>query len=262
MHFHVVAYRLSPDSRTRTSRLWQTFEVTIRDKAFNARALVLHRNFGVLSTISLDVPGYPFGSVTPYCVDQSGHLILYISHIAQHTRNIAADPRLSLTVVDEDAGSADQQARGRVTYIANGSRIQDEADLSAAASRYFRYFPSSRQYERTHDFSFFRLEPVRIRFIGGFGEIYWIEPADFVVKNPFSPAQEVQIVEHMNRDHADALKHYCRGVEAVMAGIDSEGFDVLAAGRRVRFDFDAPIHNMNEARQALVAMAKQDRPGS
>ena len=83
-----------------------------------ARELLLRNSFGVLSTISLDVPGYPFGSVTPYCFDENGQLIIYISHIAQHTRNIMADPRLSLTVL-EDADSDDVQARGRVTYIAN-----------------------------------------------------------------------------------------------------------------------------------------------
>jgi len=31
-----------------------------------ARQLFLQQSFGVLSTISLDVPVYPFGSITPY----------------------------------------------------------------------------------------------------------------------------------------------------------------------------------------------------
>jgi putative heme iron utilization protein len=62
---------------------------------FQARATVLA--LPVLSTISLDVPGYPFGSLTPYCFDENGQPIVYISLIAQHTRNIMADPRLSLT---------------------------------------------------------------------------------------------------------------------------------------------------------------------
>jgi putative heme iron utilization protein len=42
-----------------------------------------------------------------------------------------------------------------------------------------------------------------------------------------------------------------------MAGIDADGFDVLAAGKKLRFDFDTPVRNMDEARQALVAMAKR-----
>lgn len=220
-----------------------------------ARELFLKHSSGVLSTISIDVPGYPFGSVTPYCVDDRSRPVIYISHIAQHTRNIIADSRVSLTVVDGNGDSDDVQAQGRVTCIANARPIgQGQAYI---ADRYFRYFPSARQYDQTHDFSFFRLELVRIRFIGGFGQIHWVEPAEFMAANPFSEAEALQIIQHMNNDHPDALRHYCAGDAAEMIGIDANGFDVRTAGRKVRFTFDTPIRNMAEARQALVAMAKQ-----
>jgi putative heme iron utilization protein len=220
-----------------------------------ARRLLLEQSFGVLSTISLDVPGYPFGSITPYCVDQQCRPVIYISTIAQHTRNILADPRVSLTVFDDNRGPDDVQARGRLTFIANARRARkEEADV---AGRYFRYFPSTRQYEQTHDFEFFLLEPVRSRFIGGFGRIYWLEPQDLMIANPFSPAQESRIIQHMNRDHGDAIKHYSGGDSAEMVGIDDQGFDVLKAGRKVRFFFDTPVHNIDEARQALIAMAQR-----
>jgi putative heme iron utilization protein len=225
------------------------------DKVRAARELFLGKSFGVLSTISLDVPGYPFGSVTPYCVDQNGQPIIYISYIAQHTRNIMADPRVSLTVVDEDTNSDDIQARGRVTCVANARKLDQSVENSVIA-RYFRYFPSSQKYDQTHDFTFFRLELVRIRFIGGFGLIFWLDPKEFALKNPFSPAQELQILQHMNNDHADALARYCGGVAATMIGIDSDGFDVLRSDKKVRFTFDTPIHTMNDARQALISMAR------
>jgi len=220
-----------------------------------ARRLFLQQSFGVLSTISVDVPGYPFGSITPYCTDRQCRPIIYISLIAQHTRNILADPRVSLTVFDMNGDSDDVQARGRVTYIANTLPMAD--DDEDPRERYFRYFPSSRQYAGTHDFQFFRLEPVRIRFIGGFGQIYWIDPSEFMMPNPFSPAQELRIIQHMNDDHRDALARYAGGNAAVMAGIDAEGFDVLQAGKKIRFAFDTPVRNMEDARQALVAMAKR-----
>src|SRR5678815_6011059 len=145
-----------------------------------ARDLFLRESFGVLSTISLDVGGYPFGSVTPYCVDPMCRPVIYISPIAQHTKNIVADPRVSLTVV-ERTDSDDVQAHGRVTCIANAV----ETDDRDAAERYFRHFPSSRQYDRTHAFTFFRLELIRIRFIGGFGQIFWVAPDEFSLRNPF-----------------------------------------------------------------------------
>ena len=227
---------------------------TTMQKNHAARKLFLQQSFGVLSTISLDVPGYPFGSVTPYYVDKHCQPIIYISHIAQHTKNIIADSRVSLTVLESNGGSDDVQARGRVTCMANARPIGD--DEAAARERYFRYFPSARQYDQTHDFTFFRLELVRVRFIGGFGQIYWVEPDEFMATNPFSTVQESRIIQHMNDDHSDALGHYVGGDSAVMVGIDAEGFDVLKSGRKVRFVFETPVRNMEEARQALVAMAK------
>jgi heme iron utilization protein len=220
-----------------------------------ARRLLLQQSFGILSTISLDVPGYPFGSVTPYCVDQQCRPVLYISTIAQHTRNVLADPRVSLTVLDGNGGTDDVQARGRLTYIGDARRVgKEEADVR---NRYFRYFPSSRQYEQTHDFDFFRIEPKRIRFIGGFGRIYWLEASQFLITNPFSASQEARIIQHMNGDHGDAIKHYTGGDSAEMVGIDDQGFDVLKSGGKVRFFFERPVHDMDEARQALIAMAKR-----
>jgi heme iron utilization protein len=224
------------------------------DKA--ARQLFLQQSFGVLSTISLDVPGYPFGSVTPYCADRQCRPVIYISRIAQHTRNILADSRVSLTVFKSDGDSDDVQARGRVTCIADARPLGMEEEEDSR-ERYFRYFPSSRQYAQTHDFEFFRLNLVRARFIGGFGQIYWIEPSEFTMPNPFSPAEESRIIQHMNDDHRDALRLYAGGKSATMAGIDGEGFDVLQSGKKVRLPFDTPVRNMEEARQALVAMAKR-----
>jgi putative heme iron utilization protein len=219
-----------------------------------ARTLLLQESFGVLSTVSIDVPGYPFGSVTPYCIDRMCRPIIYISQIAQHTKNILADSRVSLTVV-EKGESDDVQAQGRVTCIADARQIDGSDD--DVRERYFRYFPSARQYDQTHDFEFFRLELVRVRFIGGFGQIFWVEPSTFMATNPFSRAEENRIVQHMNKDHSDALSRYIGGGPGQMAGIDGEGFDVLRAGKKIRIPFTAPVTNMEQARQALVEMARR-----
>jgi putative heme iron utilization protein len=224
------------------------------EKQNAARTLLLQESFGVLSTVSIDLPGYPFGSVTPYCTDRRCRPIIYISHIAQHTKNIVADSRVSLTVV-ERGGSEDVQAQGRVTCIGDARPVENGDD--DVRERYFRYFPSARQYERTHGFEFFRLELVRVRFFGGFGQIFWVEPSAFMTANPFSPAEESRIIQHMNKDHAETLSRYVGGGTAEMAGIDAEGFDVLKAGKKIRIPFASPVANMEEARKALVEMAKR-----
>jgi len=61
----------------------------------------------------------------------------------------------------------------------------------------------------------------------------------------------------MNKDHADALRQYADGASAVMTGIDAEGFDLLVSGKKLRLEFDTPVQDMQQARQALIALAKR-----
>jgi len=222
-----------------------------------ARRLLYHQSMGVLSTHSVDVEGYPFGSIAPYALDYEGQPAMLISEIAQHTRNIKRDRRVSLTVFDQCAD--DPQASGRLTWIGDAEPIS--MSETEVRRRYLRYFPSAESYFDTHDFTFYRIRLRRARFIGGFGEIYWVESDSMILTNPFRASEE-SIVDHMNSDHANALIHYCellghRVEAATMTGIDSEGFDLLANKRKLRFDFDSPIYTVEEARAALVRLARQ-----
>ena len=53
---------------------------------------------GVLSTRSRAMEGWPFGSVVPYALDAQAWPILCASRLAEHTKNFAADSRVSLLV--------------------------------------------------------------------------------------------------------------------------------------------------------------------
>ncbi|HTG14501.1 MAG TPA: DUF2470 domain-containing protein [Blastocatellia bacterium] len=226
------------------------------DQSLLARQLLNHQSVGVLSTHSLDVAGYPFGSIAPYVVDYQGEPSILISDIAQHTRNIKQNNKVSLTVFDPQAD--DPQAGSRLTWIGDAESIDpSETDIR---DRYLRYFPSAESYFETHDFSFYQIRLGRARFIGGFGQIFWIDADAMLLKNPFRETER-GIVEHMNRDHQKALFHYCKvlGVEVhtvTMTGIDSEGFDMLADKRKLRIDFESPVHTSEEARASLVRLAR------
>nr|BFE94811.1 hypothetical protein GCM10020185_53470 [Pseudomonas brassicacearum subsp. brassicacearum] len=95
---------------------------------------------------------------------------------------------------------------GRLTYLAEARKLEDSAAIEAAAERYYRYFPDSQNYHKAHDFDFWVLEPVRHRYIGGFGAIHWID--QLTLANPFAGKAEASMVEHMNADHAKAIAHY------------------------------------------------------
>src|SRR5215470_4780558 len=206
---------------------------SMSDQARTARMLLKRQSVGVLSTHSVDVEGYPFGSIAPYVLNYDGEPTMLISDIAQHTRNIKRDKRVSLTIFDQCAD--DPQASSRLTWIGNAEPV-DPSDTKIR-HRYLRYFPSSESYFEAHDFSLYRIRLRRARFIGGFGQIYWIEPDALLVKNPFRETER-SIIEHMNQDHEQALFHYCNAVAGAtvdtitMTGIDGEGFDLLADGRK------------------------------
>ena len=158
----------------------------------------------------------------------------------------------------------------RIEQLLQGSEavqgeIFDLADelnqtLEAAAQRYYRFFPQSRDYHRAHDFDFWRLEPVRWRFIGGFGAIHWLEQV--ALANPFAGDVEVDMLEHMNRDHAAAIAHYVeladlpRHAPAELVGIDGEGFHLRIGQALHWLPFPVPCDSPGAVRQALVQLAR------
>lgn len=225
--------------------------------AKNARELLLKEYRGVLSTHSKAMPGFPFGSVVPYCLDEQGRPLILISRIAQHTHNLIKDPKCSLLVGERDAD--DVQAVGRLTVLAEASKLLDSEAIAAAAERYYRYFPESQNYHQAHDFDFWVLEPVRHRYIGGFGAIHWLDQV--TLANPFFGAVEGRMVEHMNSDHAKAIAHYVQlaglpdGVEAQLAGIDSEGLHLRIGQSLYWLHFETLCNTPTEVREALVSLA-------
>src|SRR5271156_6899952 len=70
-----------------------------------SRTLMYLGRIGSLSTLSRKQPGFPFGSVMPYGLDEHGRPIFLISTMGMHTQNLLADSRASLLVTQDDAGS-------------------------------------------------------------------------------------------------------------------------------------------------------------
>lgn len=249
--------------RHRWPSLWQSGAV--EDAYRDAANLLFHRRHGTLSTLSRRYEGWPFGSITPFALDRSFAPLILIASIAEHTKNIVADPRVSLLV--HDTGEGDVQAHGRVTILGEASLVAPEAHADAEA-RYLARLPQARGYFGTHDFKLYRITPKHVRFIGGFGRIHWLEGPGLTAlaeKDPLAPAA-AGIVSHMNADHQDALKLYCQAFKgqvvsgAKMVGVDVLGFDVETEGpaHRFRFDFQEPA-TPESIRKVMVQMVGEAR---
>jgi putative heme iron utilization protein len=120
-----------------------------------ARALLAAESVGVLSTISVHRPGFPYGSVTPYALSARGAPVLLLSKLAAHTKNLLADPRASLFVGDRSAAE-DPQAGARISLLGRVAPVAAE-DQPDARARYLGAWPRAAEYLALGDFSFWRL---------------------------------------------------------------------------------------------------------
>ena len=229
-----------------------------RDARCRLRA---HRN-GLLSTHSRAVEGYPFGSIVPYVLDHEACPVLLISRLAEHTKNLVGDARVSLLINEADKIDGDVQAQARVTLVGQAQRIENPETIEP---RYERYFPVTRGYRTQLDFEFWRIVPVTLRAIAGFAKVHWVSREAYAPPQNTLAADEPGILEHMNTDHAHTLRDYCRlqdrgnAKAATMIGIDCDGFDLNADGKLLRFDFDAPLTGADAVRAALIALAQKAR---
>src|SRR2546428_7451946 len=101
--------------------------------AERARTLMYLGRIGSLSTLSRKQPGFPFGSVMPYGLDDHGRPIFLISTMAMHTQNLQADSRASLLVTQDDT-DGDPLGASRITL---GGNVQPVPDYQIPGRRGF-----------------------------------------------------------------------------------------------------------------------------
>lgn len=143
-----------------------------------ARTLLRKEKYGVLCTISQTLNGWPFASLTPYAFTAFGELIILTSQLAEHTRNIYSDPRVSLFIPDSKA-LCDPQSNARLTVLGLVD-ILVASEVDEARRRYLARFPESELLFNMTDFALFKLSVERARFIGRFGDIYWLSSIDLL----------------------------------------------------------------------------------
>jgi putative heme iron utilization protein len=236
-----------------------------------ARTLVASQARGALSTIALEPAGTPFGSVVTFGLDPIGRPSFFVSTLAEHTRNLDADPRASLLVVEDTPAGADPLASGRVTLLGTAREVTDADDRAAARAGYLEANPGA-FYVDYGDFRCVRLEVTSIRYVGGFGRMSWVDPAEYAAAEPDPLAGAAAgIIGHMNADHAGALVTLCHhfagatGVEAAaMTAVDRYGFEVvgeLGEGRReaIRIGFRAEQVSGDDVRREFIGMLGEAR---
>jgi heme oxygenase (biliverdin-IX-beta and delta-forming) len=236
--------------------------------AEEARTLVAQTNVGSLATLTAD--GDPWASLGTYGLLDDGSPVLCLSHLAEHGRNLAGDPRLSIVVAQVD-GPADPLAAARVTLAGRAERPGDPALLEAARAAHLAGVPAARMYIDFSDFSLWVMRVERVRWVGGYGRM------DSASGNDYADAAPDQVtigaasaVTHLNEDHADALVAIARALAgypdataARCTGLDRRGIDLTVHTPRgrapARVAFPGGLDQSTELRAATVAMTRRAR---
>jgi len=234
------------------------------------RTLVSLVSFGTLSTLSRKHPGFPFGSLMPFALDSSGRPIFLISNMAMHTQNLKTDSRCSL-FVGQVGGDGDALGTARATLIGNAEPVP-ENDLVGVREKYLDRHKNSQYWVDFSDFSFFRLQPVDLYYVGGFGVMGWVEASDYERAAPDPLAEAAPgILAHMNADHMDSMILLARSYagieanEATMTSVDRLGFSLTLKTddgvKGARVNFLREVTTPEDTRVVQVNMVQQARAG-
>jgi len=229
-----------------------------------AKSLLRRRRQGALATLMAG-SGDPYCSLVNVASHPDGSPILLISRLALHTKNILADPRVSLMLDERAPGDPLEGAR---IMLAGQAEEASEGELDTLRRRYLNAHPSAENFANFKDFSFFRIRPSGAHLVAGFGRIVDLKPEQFLTDIADAGAlleAEQGAVEHMDADHREAMNLYATrllGAEPAdwrCTGCDPDGIDMQAGTVTLRLDFPERVTGPGELRKILVKLAEQAR---
>lgn len=242
------------------------------DPAWLARRLLRGARVASLAT---SAKGQPFASLVTHACAPDLSIVLLLSSLSEHTRHLMADPRCSILVAGP-ANSANPQTTPRLTVTGLAERIPvGEAEGPALKARFLAVHPYASLYADFGDFSVWRVRPSAGLFVGGFARATRLAAAALTPDTDAMTAiaaAEAGILEHCNRDHADAMSAIAGPLAASsqpagaqgdwrMVTADVDGCDLASQDKVVRIDWSAPVREPAEVRRELVRLTRAARDG-
>ena len=226
-----------------------------------AKKLLREGRSGALATL-LPGSGDPYCSLVNVATAADGAPLLLISRLAVHTKNILADPRVSLMIDERKAGDPLQGAR--IMLMGTAAPTQDPH----ARRRYLDRQPEAEMFAGFGDFAFYRVTLKAAHLVAGFGRIVDLEPGDILT--PVEGASELtaaepDILAHMNADHADTCRLYATKLLGAAdgawrcVGCDPEGLELQLERTALRLPFPQRVHALGPLRAVLKELADKAR---
>jgi putative heme iron utilization protein len=241
-----------------------TADPLLHEKQSQARFARLLLRRSDRATLATALLGAPYASLALVAADLDGSPLLLLSDLAQATRNLKADPRISLMVSSPATSARDPLDSPRLSLL---GQVQATSE-PRQRRRFLAHQPQSTLYADFADFRFYRVMVERAHFIRGFGSIVWIGGRDFLmteVAERFAES-ETALTEHFNRDERAELDLCINriagrdGAGWQVIGIDPDGLDLRHGDETGRLDFTKPASDEEAARAAfaeIVAAARR-----
>lgn len=225
------------------------------------KTLLREARSGALATLMAG-SGDPYCSLVNVATAADGAPLLLISQLAIHTKNIVADPRVSLMLDERKDG--DPLEGARIMLMGRAAVTSGENDRR----RYLARQPEAEAFAGFKDFAFYRVELSAVHLVAGFGRIVDLKPGD--VLTDMSGADDLLAAEagaaaHMNEDHGDALRLYAtkllKGPDGAWrcAGCDPDGLDLQLGRMALRLPFPERVTSPGALRVTLKKLADEAR---
>ena len=125
--------------------------------------------------------GAPLASMVAYAAEAGfAGLLLHLSRLSAHTRNLLGSPYASIAISEPDSARVrDPQTLARVSLQGEARPLPDGSPgYAEARALYEKRFPDSSPLFGFEDFLLFRLVPREARFVAGFARAYTVSAAE------------------------------------------------------------------------------------
>lgn len=226
-----------------------------------AKTVISVCSSGTLCTTSTsdDIEGAPFGSFVDYVLDDEGSPILLMNEMSMHTMNIVNNPTKPVTLFAQFSGkqsSADisqgqDVSRCSITGMVEKIDPTTAEDIGTIRMRYSITHAYADQVMESPKFAFYRIKPLKVYFVGGFGVLAkWVPVDDYkTAASDILAKDAASIAAKLNKEHSGDLEltatHLlgCENIERIrVTSVDRLGMDIRVTtqgkGRRNKLNTD------------------------
>ncbi|MBS0291071.1 MAG: pyridoxamine 5'-phosphate oxidase family protein [Proteobacteria bacterium] len=139
------------------------------------RQLLTSRRTAALATLppagdgSAQQAAMPMVSFVPFAVDvDAGAIVIHVSALAAHTRNLQQQPLVSLLIAAPEEPGQPVHALERVTVFGRATELAAD-DAAESRQAYLSRFPEAEPMTALPDFRFVQITPLGARHVAGFG---------------------------------------------------------------------------------------------